>query len=183
MATHADGGATHTERGAASADPWAPEHGADAHGALGPAAETAPTLSTLIGPAVAALISDPAAHRQAWHLDVTDHTARLARLNTRLTPGLWGLPGDVTEEAEQIVGDLAGHAVRRPGGPAIALGLTLDDDVLTLRVAGSGNFAGGRDSDLVILDALASHWGRTSTPHGSAVWAQLDLTGGTRSHA
>ncbi|MDI3405708.1 ATP-binding protein [Streptomyces cavernicola] len=161
---------THTGRGQGSAGPGRPPPRDAADGAP-------PELSALIGPAVAALISDPTRRRQAWHLDVTDHMARLARFNTRLTLGAWGMPEEVAEDAEQIVGDLAGHAAQHPGGPAIALGLTLDGNVLTLRVVGSAlpDPDSAPDPGLPILAALASHWGRTSTPHGTAVWAQLDL--------
>lgn len=120
-------------------------------------------------------------------MDVTDVTARLARVNTRLLLGLWGATPAAAEDLEQIVGELAAHTVRYGRSGTVAVSLDRVRDTLTVRVEATGHAphtgidpritdSPADDSPgLTIVSALATRWGCDTTPHGTTVWAESDL--------
>ncbi|MFF7276190.1 ATP-binding protein [Streptomyces griseorubiginosus] len=122
-------------------------------------------------------------------LSSTRRGARLARLLATTHFRAWGLSPDVTERAEQIVAELAANAALhgRVQGRDFRLALTLDTATGVLRIAVTDAKGGqlpvaptdsAADSEsgrgLLMVDALADHWGTEShPPGGKTVWAEV----------
>ncbi|MCH0539988.1 ATP-binding protein [Streptomyces sp. MUM 203J] len=131
----------------------------------------------------------PATHTYSRLFPATHLGARQARLVTVMELHGWRCAPQSARRAEQIVGELAANAVLhgRVRGRGFRLGLALDAAAGTLRIEvtdargerapshaqdSDGNSEGGRG--LVLVDALADHWGSAAfPPGGKVVWAEL----------
>ncbi|MEI5036486.1 ATP-binding protein [Streptomyces sp. S1A(2023)] len=125
-------------------------------------------------------------------LSPTRRGARLARLLTAAHLGAWGLPAEA-ETAAHIVAELAANATvhGRVKGRDFQLGLTVSGGTLRIEVTdtrgdsippGPGAVKPPEDDDsetgrgLLIVEALADHWGITPGPvPRKTVWAEIDL--------
>lgn len=124
-------------------------------------------------------------------LSPTRRGARLARLLTTAHLGAWGLPS-VAEAAAHIVAELAANATvhGRVKGRDFQLTLTVSASRLRIEVTdtrgdslppGPGAAKPPEDDaetgrGLLIVEALADHWGVTPGPvPRKTVWAEIDL--------
>ncbi|MFF2722014.1 ATP-binding protein [Streptomyces sp. NPDC058011] len=123
-------------------------------------------------------------------LSPTRRGARLARLLTVAHLGAWGLP---SESAAHIVAELAANATvhGRVQGRDFQLSLTVSGQRLRIEVTdtrgdsvppGPGAVKAPEDDyaehgrGLVIVEALADHWGVVPGPvPRKTVWAEIDL--------
>ncbi|MEU3208383.1 ATP-binding protein [Streptomyces cyaneofuscatus] len=123
-------------------------------------------------------------------LSPTRRGARLARLLTVAHLGAWGLP---SETAAHIVAELAANASvhGRVQGRDLQLALTVSGRTLRIEVTdtrgdsippGPGAVKAPEDDHaengrgLLIVEALADHWGVASGPvPRKTVWAEIDL--------
>ncbi|WP_432148052.1 ATP-binding protein [Streptomyces sp. bgisy029] len=123
-------------------------------------------------------------------LSPTRRGARLARLLTVAHLGAWGLP---SESAAHIVGELAANASvhGRVQGRDFQLALAVSGQTLRIEVTdtrgdsvppGPGAVKAPEDDHaehgrgLLIVEALADHWGVASGPvPRKTVWAEIDL--------
>jgi anti-sigma regulatory factor (Ser/Thr protein kinase) len=122
-------------------------------------------------------------------LSSTPRGARLARLLATTQLRAWDLSPEVTERTEQIVAELASNAALhgRVQGRDFRLTLTLDTTDGLLRIAVTDAKGGqlpvvptdsatdsGSGRGLLMVDALADHWGtEPHPPGGKTVWAEV----------
>ncbi|CAM5610502.1 ATP-binding protein [Streptomyces chartreusis] len=122
-------------------------------------------------------------------LSSTRRGARLARLLATTQLRAWGLSPDVTEQAEQVVAELAANAALhgRVQSRDFRLALTLDTTTGVLRIAVTDAKGGqlpvaptdsAADSEsgrgLLMVAALADRWGtEPHPPGGKTVWAEV----------
>ncbi|MDT0545853.1 MULTISPECIES: ATP-binding protein [Streptomyces] len=114
-------------------------------------------------------------------------SAGVARRHVRGTAHVWGLLVEVTEALEAVVGELAANALEHTKSSTITVTLALAGQSTVIAVTDEGvdgTAAGccpGQDSEhgrgLLIVAAVAEHWGQCRTPQGLTVWAKV---GGTR---
>ncbi|MFB6552169.1 ATP-binding protein [Streptomyces sp. NPDC056405] len=116
-------------------------------------------------------------------------SAALARLAARTTMKCWGLPEDLTADAELIACELFTNAIRHSGSRNAQepghCRLTLEHpapDAVRIEISDSSmtwpakrepgeDETGGRG--LILVAALAADWGATRCPGGKSVWALL----------
>ncbi|ALO96788.1 Putative Regulator protein [Streptomyces hygroscopicus subsp. limoneus] len=127
-------------------------------------------------------------------LSSTRRGARLAQLLASKQLRSWEVSPAVTEQAEQIIAELAANAALhgRVRGRYFRLALTLDTAAGTLRIAvtdacgnrlpvladESGAHSEESGRGLLLVTALATAWGtEPHPPSGKTVWATVDLPG------
>lgn len=95
----------------------------------------------------------------------------------------WDVPREVRDQAELVVSELVGNAVKHAGG-ASTLELTRTADCVRIAVSDRGGGApqrlqpglleeGGRG--LFIVATVSSGWGHRPIPGGKTVWAELTV--------
>lgn len=114
-------------------------------------------------------------------------SAGVARRHVRGTAHVWGLLEEVAEALEAVVGELAANALEHTKSRSITVTLALAGQSTIIAVTDEGvdgTAAGccpGQDSEhgrgLLIVAAVAEHWGQCRTRQGLTVWAKV---GGTR---
>jgi hypothetical protein len=122
----------------------------------------------------------PAPHRVSRLLAPTLDAPRLARETVIETCAAWGL-ADPVANAQLIVSELVSNAVLH-AGTDLELGLQLRDGRLYLSVRDHDRHIARRrilpepaehGRGLLLIDALASAWGRVPLGDGKVVWAEL----------
>lgn len=125
-------------------------------------------------------------------VDHTPSSAGVARRELGADLADWGLPAAVVDDAELIVSELIGNAVRyaRPlPGNVLRVAWAVEAGCLVLKVTDGGSpqaprFRDAGPSDvrgrgLAIVDALARKWGVDRYENGvgpvSTVWAELEV--------
>lgn len=125
-------------------------------------------------------------------VDHTPSSAAAARRELGSDLVEWGLPAAVVDDAELVVSELIGNAVRygRPlPGNTLRVAWEVESDCLVLKVTDGGSphsphFRDAGPSDvrgrgLAIVDALARKWGVDRYQNGvgpvSTVWAELEV--------
>ena len=125
-------------------------------------------------------------------VDHTPSSAAVARRELSADLADWGLPATVVDDAELIVSELIGNAVRyaRPlPGNVLRVAWAVEASCLVLKVTDGGSSQAPRFRDagpsdvrgrgLAIVDALARKWGVDRYENGvgpvSTVWAELEV--------
>ncbi|MFF6781574.1 ATP-binding protein [Streptomyces sp. NPDC012510] len=101
----------------------------------------------------------------------------------------WRLPSNAVDDLENIVGELAANALEHGGSDRIAVALVLTTATVTIAVTDAGPSRGimaslpptrvlpgterERGRGLLIIEALASRWGRRGTRDSLTVWADI----------
>ncbi|MBT2399716.1 ATP-binding protein [Streptomyces sp. ISL-100] len=114
-------------------------------------------------------------------------SAGAARRYVRMAATSWGLPPDTADALETITGELSANALEYSASLSITVALSRTASAVVVSVTDEGQECvsvpdtPGPEQEhgrgLLIVDALASHWGRRHTCTGLTVWAEITVEG------